>query len=174
MRGEVPETILTVVVRRLKGLEHVAYQGLGEVVCDAVNGGGVFLDEAVEVLGGLVLLMKDDCVVAIESVAVMAGQQDFRRYRDQITGRLSAGCIVGQGRDGLRKNSAMQRGIRIGGAAVDNVVLSPCIEFANGGLGESHLGMEGLGAGDKDRHGEGADVAGDVCGGACGMVSATG
>ena len=57
---------------------------------------------------------------------------------------------------------------------VDDAVLGAGVELADGGLGEGHLGVVGLGVGGEDGDGEGADVGGDVGGGAGLMVAASG
>ena len=66
------------------------------------DGGGVFLDEAAEVLGGLVLLAVDDGVVLVEDVAVVGGEDDLGGDGDEIAGGLAGGGVVGEGSDGLR------------------------------------------------------------------------
>ena len=48
------------------------------------------------------------------------------------------------------------------------------VELADGGLGEGHFGVVGLGVGGEDGDGEGADVGGDVGGRASLMVAASG
>ena len=82
-------------------------RGLGEVAGDAVDGGSVFLDEAAEVLGGLVLFVEGDGVVAVEDVAVVGGEQNFGGDGDEIAGGLAAGGVVGERRDGLREDGAV-------------------------------------------------------------------
>ena len=48
------------------------------------------------------------------------------------------------------------------------------VELADDGLGEGDFGVVGLGAGGEDGDGEGADVGGDVRGGADLVVAAAG
>ena len=54
------------------------------------------------------------------------------------------------------------------------MVLGAGVELADDRLGEGHFGVKGLGVGGEDGDGEGADVAGDVGGGASLMVAASG
>ena len=65
-------------------------------------------------------------------------------------------------------------GVGVGGVGVEDAVLGAGVELADGGLREGHFGVEGLGAGGEDGDGEGADVGGNVGGGAGLMVAAAG
>jgi len=159
---------------RLEGFEHVAYERLSKVAGDAVDGGGVFLDEAAEVLGGLVLLMEGDGVVAVKGVTIMGGEQDFSGDGDEITGGLAAGGIVGEGSDGLGDDRTVEGGVGIGRAGVENAVVCAGVELADSSLGKCHLCVECLGLGGEDGDSEGADIAGNVRRGTGLMVAASG
>ena len=140
----------------------------------AVDGGGVFLDEAAEVLGGLVLLAEDEGVVAVEDVAVVGGEEDFGGDGDEIAGGLAGGGVVGEGATVWVRMVPWRVASASGGVGVEDVVSGAGVELADGGLGEGHLGVEGLGVGGEDGDGEGADAGGDVGGGAGGVVAAAG
>ena len=140
----------------------------------AGDGGGTFLDKAAEVLGGLVLLAVGDGVVVVEDVAVAGGEDDVGGDGDEVAGGLTGGGVVGEGRDGLGEDGAVEGGVGVGVSALEDAVFGAGVELANDGLGEGHLGVVGLDVGGEDGDGEGADVCGDVGGGAGGVVAAAG
>ena len=147
---------------------------MGEVAGDAFDGVAVFLDEAGEVLGGLVLLAVKDRVVTIEDATVVCGEDNFGGDRDEIAGGLAGGGVVGEGGDGLGENGAAKSSVGVGGGRVEDLVFGAGVEFADGGLGEGHLSVEGLGVGGEDGYSEGADVGGDVSCGASLVIAASG
>jgi hypothetical protein len=161
-------------VRALERLQHIAYYALGEVSCDAADGGGIFLDKSAKVLSGLILFAEDDGVVLVENVAVAGGEDDSGRDGDEVAGGLAAAGVVGEGSDGLREDGAVEGGVGVGVVVVEDDVFGAGVELADGGLGEGHLGVEGLGFGGEDGYGEGADIRGNVGRGAGLVVAATG
>ena len=136
-----------------------------------LDGGGVFLDEAAEVFGGLVLVAEGDGVVLVEDAAVVGGEDDLGGDGDEIAGGLAGGGVVGEGGDGLGEDGAAEGGVGAGGVGVEDAVVGAGVELADDGLGEGHFGVVGLGFGGEDGDGEGADVRGDV-GGRAGLVVA--
>ncbi len=120
------------------------------------------------------MLAEDDGVVLIEGVAVVGGEDDFGGDGDEIAGGLAAVGVVGERRDGLREDGAAEGGVGVGVVAVEDAVSGAGVELADGGLGEEHFCVEGLGFGGEDRDGESVDVGGDVSGGACLVVAAAG
>ena len=97
----------------LEGLQHIAYDGVGELAGDALDGVTVLLDEAAEVLGGLELLAVEDGVVAVEDVAVVGGEDDFGGDGDEVAGGLAGGGVVGEGGDGLGEDGAVEGGVGV-------------------------------------------------------------
>ena len=168
-------------LRLWEGVEHVSDEGLGEVAGEAVDGGGVFLDGAGEVLGGLELLAPGEGLVAVEDVAVVGGEGDGGGDADEVAGGLAAGGVVGEGGDGFGEDGAAEGGVGgvggvVGGAGYGgkDAVAGGGVEFADYGLREGDFGAEGLDAGGEDGDGDGSDVRGDVGGGACLVIAAAG
>ena len=97
-------------IRSSERLQHIAYQGLREIAGEAVDGGGVFADEAAEVLGGLVLLAVGERVVLIEDAAVARGEHDLDGDGEEVAGGLAAGGVVGERDVGLGEEGAGEDG----------------------------------------------------------------
>ena len=104
-------------------------------------------------------------------MAVAGGEDDGGGDGDEVAGGLAAVGVVGEGGDGLGEDGAVEGGVGVVGA-VEDLVVGAGVELGDGGLGVGHFGVEGLGAGGEDGDCEGADVGGDVSGGADLVVSA--
>ena len=136
--------------------------------------GDVFLEEAGEVLGGLVLLAVGEGVVLVEDAAVVCGEGDAGGDGDEVGRGLAGVGIVGEGGGGFAQDGAVEGGVGVGGVGGDDAVLGAGVELADDGLGEGGFGVEGLGLGGEDGDGEGAGVGGKVRGGAYGVVATAG
>ena len=158
----------------LEGFEDVGYEGAGELAGEALDGGGILLDEAGQIGGGLVLLAEDVVVVFVEGFAVAAGEGDGSDHGDEEAGGLLVGGVVGEGRDGFFEDGSVEDGVGVAGGVGHDAEAGASGELAEDRLGEDHLCVIGLSVGGEDGHGERLDAGRQMGGGAEGVISATG
>ena len=141
--------------RSLERLQHIADDGAGEVLRQAADGSAILLNEAIQVLGGLILLAEGQRIILVEDVSVSGGKDDLGSYSDQIARCLAAGGIVGERRDRLCEDRAREMRVRICVRPIQNHELRAGVEFANDSLGKVDFGREVL-----DTRGKDGDVHG--------------
>ena len=158
----------------LEAFEDVGDELAGEVAAEALDGGGVFLNEGGEIAGGLVLFAVGVVFVLVEDAAAAVFDGDGDDQGDEIAGGLLGGGVVSEWSGVLLEDYAVEDRVGIGLVGGDETKVGAGGELAEHGLSECDFGVVGVGLGGEERDGEGLEAGGEVGRRADGVIAAAG